>query len=940
MRQAISVVVALLASTAYVAHADYPPYVVAGGQPATNLRPIANVDYSSNRGVFTFAPGVPRTPYIWDLGLQGTPNRACSSYSGTACSGAGSGVGDDLGVWLNASPVEGEMSLTTWAATTSYAAGVVVQKGVDVHNLYWTQSACTSGSTGPTGTGNAIADGTCTWSWLPSVLVDWQASTTYHVGDMVARRSAGRVYQVVGCGNGASSCMSAGSGGPTGISEAISDGGVFWRFVRNFGAPGASIYIPRGRWKDATPFTIYEGDAVNFPNIALYGDRGKTTEVFIDAALVAAYPFQNYGNMGDTYFGDLFINSNTGNGSGNQCVSLYNSTIYGYNSQTVANVTVSRLACTTALFELTNGSQRYEGLAVYGAGAEVIKAHAWSDLWADGGVAIDIPVGDYNESTLNPSANSGAAVDATDPAGCANQTCQQFGGPGPGEVHIRGWRIDERYGELLKVGKIGAANIVPAWTVEDSQQLLPAAADGGQGFVVSINSSAGTIRNCGVETRSTGVQFLLRVTNVPAGGGHYVIDGVSVHQESVSAGLAKVTCDGSNPTVIDVVGSTDSLMDFTGCAAPNIVNITRNGVKARMLPAHGALTANLLVVDSATVAGAVELTSHTTPTPASKVRGVVLDTVADTVMTRVAEAGQVVTVSYTGGAPAAGDCLDVSTATDGKVMTSSGKECVGTAVAAGSAGSVSMRLAPTSGGTVYSLVCGTGLTGGSVTTSGTCAADFGTGAGKVTQGNDTRLPPTPSVSGNTIKDTGSAYVTAVPSSLISWQPRWSITEAQAGGLITSTNALGDTTTGVGFWFTNAGTALGVRFPWMLGSAATVTCKLRNAAHSTVASGTVNTTGAGIYKCLFGTPLTVTDSLTYQRYTMTLHDGGSYTYLPDATWTAAGGTNEGSSLFGFDGFFPAPWQYTVKQALSDVGDVDPATETANNHYPMDLIWQGN
>ena len=49
-----------------------------------------------------------------------------------------------------------------------------------------------------------------------------------------------------------------------------------------------------------------------------------------------------------------------------------------------------------------------------------------------------------------------------------------------------------------------------------------------------------------------------------------------------------------------------------------------------------------------------------------------------------------------------------------------------------------------SGGTVTSITAGTGLTGGTITTSGTIAADFGTSSGKVTQGNDSRLPPAPS----------------------------------------------------------------------------------------------------------------------------------------------------------------------------------------------------
>lgn len=42
-------------------------------------------------------------------------------------------------------------------------------------------------------------------------------------------------------------------------------------------------------------------------------------------------------------------------------------------------------------------------------------------------------------------------------------------------------------------------------------------------------------------------------------------------------------------------------------------------------------------------------------------------------------------------------------------------------------------------GTVTSLQCGTGLTGGTITTAGVCAANFGTAAGTIAQGNDARF---------------------------------------------------------------------------------------------------------------------------------------------------------------------------------------------------------
>ncbi|MCC7282186.1 MAG: hypothetical protein IT556_07360 [Acetobacteraceae bacterium] len=52
-------------------------------------------------------------------------------------------------------------AVTAWAASTAYTAGTVVARG---GNVYVCVTAGTSGSTGPSGTGNGIADGGCTWN--------------------------------------------------------------------------------------------------------------------------------------------------------------------------------------------------------------------------------------------------------------------------------------------------------------------------------------------------------------------------------------------------------------------------------------------------------------------------------------------------------------------------------------------------------------------------------------------------------------------------------------------------------------------------------------------------------------------------------------------------------------------------------------------------------
>jgi len=60
-------------------------------------------------------------------------------------------------------------------------------------------------------------------------------------------------------------------------------------------------------------------------------------------------------------------------------------------------------------------------------------------------------------------------------------------------------------------------------------------------------------------------------------------------------------------------------------------------------------------------------------------------------------------------------------------------------------------------GTVTQVNSGTGLTGGPITLSGTLAVDFGSAAGKVTEGNDARLNPAPATAGAVVYDTGTAY---------------------------------------------------------------------------------------------------------------------------------------------------------------------------------------
>lgn len=87
------------------------------------------------------------------------------------------------------------------------------------------------------------------------------------------------------------------------------------------------------------------------------------------------------------------------------------------------------------------------------------------------------------------------------------------------------------------------------------------------------------------------------------------------------------------------------------------------------------------------------------------------------------------------------------------------------------------------GGTVTTVVCGTGLTGGTITTTGTCAASFGTTAGTIAQGNDARIG---AINGVTVSGTPVAgYVpTATSASTATWQAP----SGGGGGAVSSFNS--------------------------------------------------------------------------------------------------------------------------------------------------------
>ncbi len=115
---------------------------------------------------------------------------------------------------------------TPWTASHSYDVGERVTN--DTLKTYTCATAGKSAAaTGPTGSGTAIADGTCTWDYveLSTTLTNWShyVSTPYELGDLVAW-DTGKVYVCIQAGTSAS------NNPPIGTSLDIVDGTVRWSY--------------------------------------------------------------------------------------------------------------------------------------------------------------------------------------------------------------------------------------------------------------------------------------------------------------------------------------------------------------------------------------------------------------------------------------------------------------------------------------------------------------------------------------------------------------------------------------------------------------------------------------------------------------------------------------------------------------------------------------
>jgi hypothetical protein len=109
--------------------------------------------------------------------------------------------------------------------------------------------------------------------------------------------------------------------------------------------------------------------------------------------------------------------------------------------------------------------------------------------------------------------------------------------------------------------------------------------------------------------------------------------------------------------------------------------------------------------------------------------------------------------------------------------------------------------------TITRIIAGTGLTGGGVSSPVTLSADFGTASGKITQGNDSRLPPAPSGAGKMLYDTGSAYAALSAGSATQVVFGGSAPAFGAAPIgMALTGFFGSTTTSTTYYFTGFGVA--------------------------------------------------------------------------------------------------------------------------------------
>lgn len=141
----------------------------------------------------------------------------------------------------------GAIDGAAWAVTTDYQAGEVVLCNSHYYVCRQAGTSAPSGA-GPNGTGTQIVDGSCVWSLVGGFnAVPWAFNTAYSVDVVVNANS--KSYQCIIAGESAGT-----GGGPSGTGDAITDGGVTWRYLPPFQFPTSTKDWRLGSWSDTTGY--------------------------------------------------------------------------------------------------------------------------------------------------------------------------------------------------------------------------------------------------------------------------------------------------------------------------------------------------------------------------------------------------------------------------------------------------------------------------------------------------------------------------------------------------------------------------------------------------------------------------------------------------------------------------------------------------------------
>ncbi len=245
-------------------------------------------------------------------------------------------------------------------------------------------------------------------------------------------------------------------------------------------------------------------------------------------------------------------------------------------------------------------------------------------------------------------------------------------------------------------------------------------------------------------------------------------------------------------------------------------------------------------------------------------------------------------------------------------------------------------------GTVSSIIAGTGLSGGTITSTGTIAVNYGTSSITACVGNDTRLPPTPSSIGAIVYDNGSGYSSlsdvAVGSYLrsggLTTAPLWSTltlpNAATTGDILyaSGTNVIGRLADVATNQVLLSG-GVGVAPAWgTVGNSALTNSTITFASGTgTTASGSVSLGGSGSVNVTYGTSSNTATQGNDTRLPPAPSTQGRLLYDTGSAWTALA-TGTAGQLLRTGGAAANPaWSTPVWPNAATTGDLVYASGTS-------------